>query len=87
MGQLMQQEAQSQQVVVPQFTPRTRYTSTTTEALRAYVTLRLSKGDITIEQGRQIIETGQVPRDDYTLYQSLVERFGGDTSHDTDGTD
>jgi len=71
---------------IPQYEPAVRETSATAQALRAYVALRLSKGDITPAEGQQIIFSGQVPRDDYTLYQTLITRFGGNAGHDPDGT-
>jgi len=81
------QAQRARAVPIPQFHVQERHQSVTQDAVRAYVALRLGKGDITFAEAQNIIQTQVIPRDDYTLYQNLVERFGGNDGHDTDGVD
>ena len=81
------QSARATRTEVPSYLNIITQDAPTDLALRAYVTLRISKGDMTPEEGQAIIASGEIPSDDYSLYQTLVTRFGGNDSHDTDGVD
>lgn len=82
---LTQANALTDQPIAEMEPPRRQVVSNEA-ARRMYVALRLQKGDLTPQEGQQIIASGNIPADDYTLYQSLVQRFGGNSGHDPSGT-